>query len=51
MMSNVKRSLFLIVLVVGITSCKRDKAKILIIGDSISIGYTQFVRQMINRTR
>lgn len=42
-MTYLKGKLILLFLLIGITSCKQDKSKILIIGDSISIGYTPFV--------
>lgn len=44
-MKNLKVRLILILLAFGITSCQQDKTKILIIGDSISIGYTPFVSE------
>ncbi|HKK61253.1 MAG TPA: SGNH/GDSL hydrolase family protein [Bacteroidales bacterium] len=44
-MKNLKFKFILILLVIGITSCQQDKIKILIIGDSISIGYTPFVTE------
>ncbi|EAR00340.1 SGNH/GDSL hydrolase family protein [Maribacter sp. HTCC2170] len=44
-MKNFKGNLILILLVLGISSCQQNKTKILIIGDSISIGYTPFVSE------
>lgn len=44
-MKNLKGNSILILLVLGIISCQQDKTKILIIGDSISIGYTPFVTE------
>ena len=44
-MKYLKGKLILLFLLIGITSCKKDKSKILIIGDSISIGYTPFVTE------
>lgn len=44
-MSNLKRMFIVILLVIGILSCQQEKTKILIIGDSISIGYTPFVQE------
>ena len=37
--------LIMTILVVSLSSCIQDKPRILIIGDSISIGYTPFVRE------
>jgi len=42
-------SLILIILFVLLTSCAHDKPRILIIGDSISIGYTPFVTEQLAR--
>jgi len=45
-MRKFKKELVLVfILVVSITSCRQDKPQILIIGDSISIGYTPFVQE------
>ncbi len=44
-MRNLKGILILMIFLAGITSCQNNKVKILIIGDSISIGYTPFVRE------
>lgn len=49
-MKNIKAVIFLLVLLFSITSFTHKKAKILIVGDSISIGYTPFVQeQLVNR--
>lgn len=40
-----KRFNFILILLVLVASCKQENPKILIIGDSISIGYTPFVRE------
>lgn len=39
------RLLITIILVISLISCVQEKSKILIIGDSISIGYTPFVKE------
>jgi len=39
------KSLIIVILVILLSSFKNDKPRILIIGDSISIGYTQFVKK------
>ena len=39
------KSLIITILVVSLLSCTKDKPRILIIGDSISIGYTPFTRE------
>ena len=39
------KSLIITILVVSLSSCIQDKTRILIIGDSISIGYTPFVKE------
>lgn len=39
------KSLIITLLVVSLSSCIQDKSRILIIGDSISIGYTPFVKE------
>ena len=44
-MKKIEGILILILLVIGIISCQQDKTKILIIGDSFSIGYTPFVTE------
>ena len=44
-MKKIEGKLILILLVIGIISCQQDKTKILIIGDSISLGYTPFVTE------
>ncbi|MFH4968925.1 SGNH/GDSL hydrolase family protein [Gaetbulibacter sp. M240] len=44
-MKYLKIKLILLFLLIGITSCKQDKRKLFIIGDSISIGYTPFVTE------
>lgn len=44
-MKNLKKMLILILLATGFAACKKDKARVLIIGDSISIGYTPFVQE------
>ena len=44
-MSKIKAKLLLLFIVITILGCQQDKAKILIIGDSISIGYTPFVQE------
>ena len=41
------KSLIITLLVVSLSSCFQDKPRILIIGDSISIGYTPFVKENI----
>ncbi|MEL7529726.1 MAG: SGNH/GDSL hydrolase family protein [Bacteroidota bacterium] len=42
--------LLIAILLFSITSCTQDKANILIIGDSISIGYTPFVKERLAHT-
>ncbi|WP_372774761.1 SGNH/GDSL hydrolase family protein [Mangrovibacterium sp.] len=44
-MKQFKQILILLILVISTTSFNQKKAKILIIGDSISIGYTPFVQE------
>ncbi len=46
-MKNLRVLIILLTLVITTTSFKEKKAKILIIGDSISIGYTPFVRESL----
>lgn len=38
-------ALFLLLIILIVSSCQKQKAKVLIIGDSISIGYTPFVKE------
>jgi lysophospholipase L1-like esterase len=44
-MGNLKVTFILILFATIITGCQQDKPKVLIIGDSISIGYTPFVQE------
>ena len=46
-MKKIKGKVILILVVIGIISCQHDKPKILIIGDSVSIGYTPFVTEKL----
>lgn len=46
-MKNLKVKLILLVLVIATTSFKHENPKILIIGDSISNGYTPFVQETL----
>ncbi len=46
-MKNIKIKLILLILIITTASFKQDKPKILIIGDSISIGYTPFVKESL----
>ena len=39
----IRQSLIIAILVISLSSCKQDKPSLLIIGDSISLGYTPFV--------
>lgn len=39
----ISQSLIIAILVISLSSCKQDKPSLLIIGDSISLGYTPFV--------
>lgn len=39
------KHIIILVLVVALTSCMQEKPKILIVGDSISLGYTPFVQK------
>ncbi|GIZ09697.1 SGNH/GDSL hydrolase family protein [Flavobacterium sp. UMI-01] len=47
-MKNCKRIAFLIVIAIVAAAFQKEKKKILIIGDSISIGYTPFVKKDLN---
>lgn len=42
-----KRYVFILLLILSAAACEKSKAKILIIGDSISIGYTPFVKESL----
>lgn len=44
-MRLLSKLLIVVILVISLTSFVRDKPKILIVGDSISIGYTPFVKE------
>ncbi|WP_242156833.1 SGNH/GDSL hydrolase family protein [Aestuariivivens sediminis] len=42
------KSVIITILVISLSSCIKDKPRILIIGDSISIGYTPFVKASLS---
>ena len=46
-MNNFKAFTFLFILLLSTTGCTHEKARILIIGDSISIGFTPFVKEQL----
>ena len=47
MNNSLNRLIVIFILVVALTSCDKEKARILIIGDSISIGYTPYVQEYL----
>lgn len=50
MNNSLNRLIVLSLLVIALTGCQQEKARILIIGDSISMGYTPFVQEnLINK--